>query len=239
MIRMGTWTAAPPAPGAAARLFLFGWSLAIVLLAPAARMWPAAALALLAAALFYPGAIRRALRPRWVILLALMALPSLLLPGQPAVQIGEWGALSHEGLLAALRTALRAFVILVAVDGLTASVDVAQIAALFERSGLKGLGFALGVALNLLPILRDTTTITWQSLRMRGGLRRRPLRGLRYFFVTVISSALRRAADIALAAEARAYTPANSRPAALHTTAVDGPLMALATLLFVALLLFP
>ena len=129
--------------------------------------------------------------------------------------------------------------ILVAVDGLTTAVDVNQIAALFERAGFQGLGFAVGVALNLLPILRETTTITWQSLRMRGGLRRQPLRGLRYFFVTVISSALRRATDIALAAEARAYTPANSRPVPLSTSPVDRPLMALATLLFVALLLFP
>src|SRR5690606_10476560 len=154
-------------------------------------------------------------------------------------EVGDIFAISHSGLQAALRTVLRAFVILVAVDGLTAAVDVSQIAALFERAGFQGLGFAVGVALNLLPILRETTTITWQSLRMRGGLRRQPLRGLRYFFVTVISSALRRATDIALAAEARAYTPANSRPTPLQSAPADKPLVALATLLLLITLFFP
>lgn len=231
--------AAPVQPGAAARLFLFAWSLAIVMLAPPARVWLAALLALCAAACFYPAAIGRAFRPRWLLLLALMALPSLFVPGPPALQLGDAVAISSEGLLTALRTLLRAFVMLVAVDGLAAAVDVAQIAALFERCGLQGLGFAVGVALNLLPILRDTTTVTWQSLRMRGGLRRQPLRGLRYFFVTVISSALRRAADIALAAEARAYTPANSRPTPLQSAPADKPLVALATLLLLMTLFFP
>ena len=233
------WRATPASPGAAARLYLFAWSLAIVLLAPASRVWLAAALAITAALVFYPGAIGRAVRPRWIVLLSLMALPSLFLPGPVAVRVGDLFALSEDGLWMALRTLLRAFVILVAVDGLTRKVEVSQIAAIFERSGFKGLGFALGVALNLLPILRDTTTITWQSLRMRGGLRRKPLRGLRYFFVTVISSALRRAADIALAAEARAYTPDKSGPAALMSAAIDSPLMVVVTVLFVVLLIFP
>lgn len=236
---MRVWPVTPIVPGAAGRLFLFAWSLALVLLAPVSRMWLAAALALVAAACFYPAAIRRAFRPRWLLFLTLMALPSLFLPGPPAVELGDAFAISHDGLLAALHTVLRAFVILVAIDGLTAAVDVGQIAALFERGGFQGLGFAVGVALNLLPILRETTTITWQSLRMRGGFRRQPFRGLRYFFVTVISSALRRAADIALAAEARAYTPANSRPVPLATSVVDRPLMALATLLLAGLLFLP
>lgn len=239
MIRTRTWLAAPGSPGAAARLYLFAWSLAIVLAAPVSRVWLAATLAIVAAVCFYPGAIARALRPRWMALLGLMALPSLFVPGPALLQVGDLFSLSEEGALMALRTLLRAFVILVAVDGLTRKVDASQIAAIFERSGFKGLGFALGVALNLLPILRETTTVTWQSLRMRGGLRRQPLRGLRYFFVTVISSALRRAADIALAAEARAYTPGNSRPAALTRAAIDRPLMALATLLLLLLLIFP
>jgi energy-coupling factor transporter transmembrane protein EcfT len=247
MIRSRVWLATPGKPGVAGSIFLFMWSLALVILAPASRTWVAALLALFAALAFYPGAIRRALRLRWLLLMGLMALPSLFIPGPPAPVLGDLevlglpglGALSAVGLQTAQRTVLRAFVILVAVDGLTSSVDVSQIAALFERAGFQGLGFALGVALNLLPILRETTTVSWQSLRMRGGLRRQPLRGMRYFLVTVTSSALRRAADIALAAEARAYAPGKQRPAPRDTSPLDRPLMIVASILLVLLLVLP
>lgn len=239
MIRARVKPATLAKPGVAGYLFLFAWSLALVLLAPASRIWVAATLALLAALVFYPGAIRRALRPRWMLLIALMAIPSLFIPGPPALVLGDFGAVSAMGLQTALRTILRAFVILVAVDGFTSSVDVSHIAGLFERAGFAGLGFALGVALNLLPILRETTSTTWQSLRMRGGLRRRPLRGLRYFLVTVISSALRRAADIALAAEARAYAPGKQQPRPRDASPLDRPLIIAATLLLLSVLLFP
>lgn len=236
------WLPAPMRPGTIGHLFLFVWSLAIVMLAPSSRTPIAALLALLVAACFYPGAIRRALRPRWLLLLALMALPSLFLPGPPALTVGDVATLSAIGLQTALRTILRALVILIAVDGLTSSVEVSQIAALFERAGFQGLGFALGIALNMLPILRDATTVTWQSLRMRQAFapRRQPLRilkALRYFLVTVISSALRRSAGIALAAEARAYNPQNSHPPTLHNSPLDRPLIVAATLISLLLLL--
>ncbi len=236
MIRARIWLAAPVKSGTAGHLFLFAWSLAIVMVAPPSRALFAALLAILAATCFYPGAIRRAFRPRWILLLALMALPSLFTDVQ---SITENRSLAGLNFAAALRTVTRAFVILVAVDGLTSSVEVGQIAALFERTGFKGLGFALGVALNMLPILRETTTVTWQSLRMRGGLHRQPVRGLRYFLITVVSSSLRRASDIALAAEARGYDPDKGRPPALHSSAADRPLMLAGALVFLLLLLLP
>lgn len=238
------WSVAPVQPGTIGHLFLFAWSLAIVMLAPAARTPVAALLALLAAACLTPGAIRRVLRPRWLLLLALMALPSLFLPGPPALSLGGVVTISAVGLQTALRTLLRALIILVAVDGLTSSVEVSQIAALFERAGFKGLGFALGIALNMLPILRETTTVTWHSLRMRQAIpgspfapRLRLFTALRYFLVTVIGNALRRSANIALAAEARAYNPQNSHPPVLQTSPLDRPLVLIMTLILIALLL--
>lgn len=233
------WLPAPTKPGTIGHLFLFAWSLAIVMLAPAGRTPIAALFALLAAACFYPGAIGRALRPRWLLLLGLMALPSLFLPGPPALTVGSVATISAVGLQTALRTLMRALIILVAVDGLTRSVEVSQIAALFERAGFKGLGFALGIALNMLPILRDTTTVTWQSLRMRQAFasRLRFVTALRYFLVTVISSALRRSAAIALAAEARAYDPQNSHPPALHTSPLDRPLILVTILTLIFLVM--
>ncbi|MDX1687189.1 MAG: energy-coupling factor transporter transmembrane component T [Candidatus Promineifilaceae bacterium] len=221
--------------GTAGHLSLLLWSLASVFLVGPSRTWMAALIVLTFLGLIYPHALRRALRLRWLLLVGLMALPSLFLPGPPAVALGPV-SLSAEGLQIALRVAARALVILVAVESFTGAVDVVEIAALFERAGLNGVGFALGVALNLLPILRDTASTTWHSLRMRGGLRRQPLRGLRFYLVTVVSSAVRRAGDIALAAEARAFTPGRQRAAPLKLTLTDALVFIGGAALFLVLL---
>jgi len=227
MISSREWPAAAAQDGARLRLGTAGhlslllWSLAAVFLVGASRTWLAALIVLAVQGAIYPRALRRALRPRWLLLVGFMALPSFFLPGTPVVTLGPV-SLSADGLQMATRVTARALVILVTVDSFTAAVDVAEVAVLFERAGLNGVGFALGVALNLLPILRDTATTTWHSLRMRGGLRRQPLRGMRFYLVTVISSAIRRAGDIALAAEARAFSPGRQRRTPLRVSAYDG-----------------
>ena len=68
---------------------------------------------------------------------------------------------------------MRAGVILVAVNGLTASIHISTLAGLFERLGLHGLGFAMGVALNLPPALQQSAANAWHSLKIRGGLQRK------------------------------------------------------------------
>lgn len=222
--------------GTAGHLSLFFWSLAAVFLVGGTRTWVAALMVLAALGAIYPGTLRRSLRPRWLLLVAFMALPSLFLSGAPAVTLGPV-SLSADGVQMGLRVVARALVILVAVDSFTTAVDVAALAAVFERAGLNGVGFALGVALNLLPILRDTATTTWHSLRMRGGFRRQPLRGLRFYLVTVVSSAIRRAGEIALAAEARAFSPERQRPAPLQASAYDGVAFMAGAAVFLLLLL--
>lgn len=196
-------------------------SVASPFLVAESRTWLGALLALAALGLVYPHAVRRALRPRWLLLIGVMILPSLLLPGEPAVTLGRW-QLSQAGVVTAHRAALRALVILVAVDGLTSTFDIVEISRVFERIGFKGMGFALGVAFNLLPIVGHSASTTWHSLRMRGGLRRRPLHGLRCYIVTVSSCAIQRAGDIALAAEARAFKPGKYRPVELRLGPWDG-----------------
>lgn len=240
MIRSRDWPAAAAREsarlrlGTAGHLSLLLWSLASVFLIGTPRTWLAALIVLVAQGIIYPRALRRALRPRWLLLVGFMALPSLFLRGPPAVTVGPV-SLSVDGVQMGLRVAARALVILVAVDSFTGAVGVTEMAALFERAGLNGVGFALGVALNLLPILRDTATTTWHSLRMRGGLRRQPLRGVRFYLVTVVSSAIRRAGDIALAAEARAFSPGRQRPAPLRVSAYDSLVVIVGAAVFLLL----
>ncbi len=112
----------------------------------------------------------------------------------------------RSGLELGLRMAAQAVAILLAVDALTAHVSIGDLAALMEGLGLAGLGFALGVAFNMLPVLRRTAANVWAALRLRGGLRR-PWQAGQRMAVTILTLTLARGQEIVDAAEARAFAP--------------------------------
>lgn len=205
-----------PILGSLGHLALFAGSLTLVMLASPRQMAPVAVLSLFAFLLVYPASLRRLLRPRWLLLIAGLFALNLLWAG------GSDEPGTPPGWVSGLQMALRTLIILAAVDGFTSSVEIAEVGGFFERLGLRGLGFSLGVAINLLPSLRQSSANAWHSLWMRGGLRRRRWRGLQLYLMTVIANALRRAEEIALAAETRAYSPQRSRPLPVKSGALDG-----------------
>jgi energy-coupling factor transporter transmembrane protein EcfT len=145
---------------------------------------------------------------RWQLWLSL--LPLLLLSpfaiGQRDMSL--WGIpLSGEGLRAGVYMLLRALTIAVAVGGFVNTVSVDDLVRLFERAGLAGLGFAVGVAFNMLPTLSAEARNAFDAMRLRGGFRRRRILALRTLLVVVLTNALRHADDIVCAAEARAFRP--------------------------------
>ena len=196
--------------GTVGYLAIFLWSVVAVMAAPARLLPWIAGLCLLVAALVYPRSYQRILRWRWLIMITLLALPSVFLVGELDRSLGGI-RYSSEGLTTAVQIVARVLVILISVEGFTSSVDISSVGGLLERAGLHGLGFSIGVALNLLPALQQSALNAWRSLWMRGGLRKKRWRGLRLLFMTIMGNALGRAEEIALAAEARAYTPERSR----------------------------
>lgn len=201
-------------------LTLFLWSLGMVMIVPQEKLMWAAGICLLAAVVFYPGSFRGVLRFRYLVMMALLMLPTVFFLGEIDRQfLGI--AYSAEGVQAALQIGLRFVVVLTAVTGFTSAVDIPQIAGLLERFGLHGLGFSMGVALNLLPGLQQSSHHAWQALKMRGGLRRRWWRGLQLLAMTIVTNALRRAEEIALAAESRAFSPECARPISLQSSGLD------------------
>jgi energy-coupling factor transporter transmembrane protein EcfT len=211
---------APGKLGTISFLAFFIWSLAMVMLAPPRSLLLAGGLCLLAAALVHPRSFQHLMRFRWLIMIIILAVPPIFFMGD--LDRNLWGmAYSSEGLASSLRIIMRVIVVLVAVDGFTRSVDISSIAGLLERFGLKGLGFSMGVAINLLPSLQTATVNTWHSLWMRGGLRRQSWRGIRLLLMTIIANALRRTEEIALAAECRAFRPEQSRVIPLRAGSLD------------------
>ena len=207
--------------GVLGQVALFLGALALVMLAPP-RWLPAVAagsVLLLLTGFRLPDR-QRLLHPRRLLLLALLAAPPLFFLGQ---RDARWHGLAYSstGAATSLQILLRFLVVMLAVEGFTRSVSISELAGLFERIGLKGLGFSLGVALNLLPALQSSSQNAWQALKMRGGFRRKKVRALNYLLTTILSGALRRAEEIALAAEARAFTPERTRAWPISSQPLD------------------
>ncbi len=209
-----------PRLGTLSYLIIFAWSLGMVMLVPSPGLLVAGAVSLLVAALIYPRSFRRLMQPRWLVMLVVFALPPVFLLGE--LDRSLWGlSYSSEGVSSSIQIMVRIIVVLVAVDGFTSSVDISSIAGLLERLGLRGLGFSMGVALNLLPSLQTAAIHTWHSLWMRGGLRRRRWRSICLLLMTVITNALRRTEEIALAAEGRAFCPETCRALPMRSGTYD------------------
>ncbi len=155
-------------------------------------------------------ALRKILRWRWLLFLIVMVVPPALWQGERETVLGGI-TFSAEGLQLGLAMALRAGIMLAGVMWFTSSVDISEVAGLLERTGLRGLGFSMGVAVNLLPSLLQSYRNAWYTLQMRGGLGKLRLRTARLLLVTVFANALRRADEITLVAELRAFSPECSR----------------------------
>jgi energy-coupling factor transporter transmembrane protein EcfT len=210
------------------------FSLAVAVLAQGWRVAIACSLTLILAAVFYPSGLRSLLSWRLGLFLGLLLVPAALFGP------GDWTlagvTLSPQGLLAGTQMALRAITILAAVAGFAASVSISELSGLLERAGLKGLGFALGIAFNMLPIVQETATNAYHALRLRGGFRRQRCQAIRLLLITVVVNSLRHAEDIVNAAEARAFSITRARPMSIMWRRSD---IALAGILLVgALALF-
>lgn len=173
-----------------------GWGTAVVL---------AAVLGI--TTLFCPAALRRLLSRRyWILVVSLVLLGGLALDEQR--DITWWRVtLSSAGLCLGVQMAARATVILLVMDVFTRLASVGEMTAALSRLGAGELGFVLGLAVNLLPVVQRTSTNTLAAMRLRGGFRRHRLRSLRLLLVTILVNALRYGDDVVCAAEARGFHP--------------------------------
>jgi len=186
------------------------WALVLVAAVPDAGLGPLLALVVAFGWVNNRGALRVLASPRlWLFIFSTVALTPLLL-GEPDVRWGPLG-ISWTGLETGFWMALRAITLTLAFSVSVAALPVAQMIRLFDGLGTRGLGFALGVALNAGPVLRDTVEAAYHTLRLRGGFRL-PVQTARLFLITVIANGLRYGDDVVKAASARAFDPAG-RPA--------------------------
>jgi energy-coupling factor transporter transmembrane protein EcfT len=214
------------------------WAILLSVLAPGTRLVLVLGFVVAFSTLFFQGSLRPVRRLEfWVLVASAVLLSPFLIGEKDLLLFGV--SLSRQGFWAGLWMALRALSVALAVGGFAYAVSVDEMARLFEAAGLKGLGFAVGVAFNLLPTLEETARNAYEAMRMRGGFHQERLQTLKMLLITVIVNSLRRGDEVVEAAEARAFRPDGPRQEFLPLGRVDLALVAVLTVLGVGLLAWP
>jgi len=189
--------------GQAGRLLAFAATIALAVLAPGWRVLEALAVAIVLALLLSPEALRRAALEKVWLPLGLVALVLGTLVGDlPFAELH----LSSEGLAMGSQMMARAATIVVAVHTMTSMISLSAMSDLFEKAGLRGLGFAVGVALNALPLVQRNYNDVRTALQLRGGFRRRSAQGMRMLLLATVVNSVHHAGDVVAAAEARGFS---------------------------------
>jgi len=196
-----------------------GWAALAAVLAGGWRLTGLLLLEMAFGLLWSRGALRILRRPRfWVFILSAVALGPFLI-GEPDAMLGPF-ELSREGLEAGLEMGGRAATLTLAFSLGLAALSLSDVVVVFDRLGLRGLGFATALAMNLLETLQEMATVTWQTIRLRGGMRR-PLVALRLFLITTIANTLRYGDELVNAAAVRGFDPNKGGPAPLPLRQAD------------------
>jgi energy-coupling factor transporter transmembrane protein EcfT len=154
----------------------------------------------------------------WMFVLTAAALGPFLI-GEPDAALGPL-CLSREGFATGLEMAGRAFALALALGLGTASLSLSDVVAVFDRLGLRGLGFAVALAMNLLGTLREMAAVTLQTIWLRGGMHR-PWTALRLFLITTVANTLRYGDEVVNAAAVRAFDPNRDQPITLPLRQAD------------------
>jgi energy-coupling factor transporter transmembrane protein EcfT len=186
------------------------WAVVLAILAPGVRVFVVVGLVVAFSALFCKGGLRPLRRwAFWFLVASALALSPFFI-GDKDVSLFGLG-LSYQGFWVGLWMALRGVSIMLAMNAFSNAVSITEVARLFEWAGLKGLGFAIGVAFNMLPTIRETIDTLYQAIKLRGGFRRKRLTTVRTLAIAVVVNSLRHGEEIVNAAEARAFDPKRHR----------------------------
>lgn len=228
MRTVGTW----------GHLAFLVWAIVLSTLASGGRLVLLMGFVIAFSALFFQGGLRPIRRLEfWALVASVVVFSPFLIGEKDASLLGI--SLSSQGFWAGLWMALRALSVALAVGGFAYAVSADEMSRLFEAAGLKGLGFAVGVAVNMLPTLEETARNAYEAMRLRGGFQRERLRALRMLLVAIVVNALRRGDEVVEAAEARAFRPSGPRQEPLPLGQADLLLVAVLIALGAGFLAWP
>ncbi len=185
-------------------LIFFVWSVALAILLQGIRPLVLLGVVIAFSAFFCESGLRPVLRWRsWFLIASTLALSALFIGDKDFSLVGL--RLSLQGFWIGLGMALRGVVIMLVMTTFSNAVSVVEITRLLEAVSLKGVGFALGTAFNMVPTIQETIDSVYQAIRLRGGFRRGRLATLKTLAMAVVVNSLRRGDEIVDAAQARAF----------------------------------
>jgi energy-coupling factor transporter transmembrane protein EcfT len=210
------------------------WGLVLALIADGWRLVALVVLECVFGLVSNPEGLRPLRRFRfWIFILTAVAAGPLVAGGSGLTgdgMITSWVGASSL-FMAGLSMAGRALALTLSFSLGLSALSLSDVVAMFDGLHLRGLGFALGLAMNLFTTLQEMATVTFQTIRLRGGLRR-PLVALRLFMITLLSNTMRYGDQVVNAASVRAFDPNSDRyspayPEGLLQTADLGLFLAL------------
>lgn len=181
--------------------------------------------------------VARQLKSRrfWFFLLSLVLLSAAAIGGEKDISIAGV-KLSSEGILSGIGMAIRAVTIVIATYTFAQVASIGGLSSLFARLGVRELGFLLGIALNLLPLVQRTSANALLAVRLRGGFRRNRLRSLQKMAVTILVNSLRYSDDIVYAAESRAFGGVQPNTVPIVVSNSDRVLLASSMIVYAAIM---
>lgn len=191
-------------------LTFFVWSVTLAILLQGRRPLVLLGVVIAFSVLLSEGGFRPIRRWGFWFLIASTLMLSTLFIGDKEFSLLGLG-LSPQGFWVGVGMALRGVVIMLAMTTFSNAVSVVEITHLFEAVGLKGLGFALGVAFNMVPTIQETIDTVYQAIKLRGGFHRQRLTTLKTLAIAVVINCLRHGDEIVDAAQARAFNPERHR----------------------------
>ena len=215
------------------------WGLVLALIADGWRLGALVALECIFGFVWSPEGLRPLGRFRfWIFIVAAVAVGPFLAIGSDATVEGvvlPWvgaSTLFIPGMQMGLMMAGRWLALSLSFSLGLSALSLSDVLAMFDGLHLRGLGFALGLAMNLFSTLQDMAMVTFQTIKLRGGLRR-PLVALRLFMVTLLSNTMRYGDQVVSAASVRGFDPNGDRyspayPEGILRTADVGLFLALA-----------
>ncbi len=201
-------------------LIFLAWSVALAILIAGIKLLALLGVVIAFSAFFCEGGLRPVRRWRfWFLIASTLVLGTLFIGDKGFSLLGL--ELSPQGFSIGLGMALRGVVIMLVVTTFSNAVSLVEITHLLEAVGLKGLGFALGTAFNMVPTIQETIDSVYQAIRLRGGFRRGRLATLKTLTMAVVVTSLRHGDEIVDAAQARAFNPDQRREKTLYPTLAD------------------
>lgn len=139
----------------------------------------------------------------WLSLLIMFLLTSSLIGKKDTEVLGIW--ISSYGMKEGFNLGLRAIILIFATKLISKKIRVEELICYFDRFKLVGLGFSIGIGLNIISAITDCVEHTYYSAKQKGCFRRNIVFNFKLMFIRTMLNIVSLAEDVVQAAKFKGY----------------------------------